>query len=308
LSGKRSEKSKAETDQRSRAALPGLDRWKSVWINDSDGLQKEIEGETMGFENIIVQSDEGMATITFNRPKALNALNSALLAELSQALDEIAADEDIHVLVLTGAGEKAFVAGADIKELAVLSALQAKSFAAKGQAVINKLSALPIPVIAAVNGYALGGGMEIALACDFIYAAGSASLGLPETTLGLIPGFGGTQRLARLIGPNQAKELIYTGKMVSAAQALALGLVNQVTAPDALNDAVMQTARSIAAKGRVSLRAAKEAVNNGLNTDLATGLKIEQDGFALCMVSEDAAEGTQAFIEKRKPVFNGRFS
>lgn len=262
----------------------------------------------MGFENIIVNAAEGIATITFNRPKALNALNSALLAELSQALDDIAADEDIRVLVLTGAGEKAFVAGADIKELAVLSALQAKSFAAKGQAVISKLCELPIPVIAAVNGYALGGGMEIALACDFIYAAESANLGLPETTLGLIPGFGGTQRLSRLIGPNQAKEMIYTGKMVSAAQALALGLVNQVMAPDALNDTVMQTARAMAAKGRVSLRAAKEAVNNGLNTDLATGLKIEQDGFALCMVSEDAAEGTRAFIEKRKPVFNGRFS
>ena len=262
----------------------------------------------MGFENIVVKSGDGIATITFNRPKALNALNSALLTELSQALDEIAGDQDIRVLVLTGAGDKAFVAGADIKELAGLNALQAKAFARKGQAVINQLTFLPIPVIAAVNGYALGGGMEMALACDFIYAAESASLGLPETTLGLIPGFGGTQRLSRLIGPNQAKELIYTGKIINAAQALNLGLVNRVVAPAALLEAVLETARSMASKGRVSLRAAKEAVNNGLDTDLATGLKIEQDAFALCMVSEDATEGTHAFIEKRKPVFKGRLS
>lgn len=262
----------------------------------------------MGFENIILETNEGIATVTFNRPNALNALNSALLAELSRALDEVAGNEDIRVLVLTGAGEKAFVAGADIKELAELNALQAKSFARKGQAVISKLTCLPIPVIAAVNGYALGGGMEMALACDFIYAAESASLGLPETTLGLIPGFGGTQRLSRLIGSNQAKELIFTGKMINAAQALSLGLVNRVLPPEALMASVMEAARAMASKGRVSLRAAKEAVNNGLDTDLATGLKIEQDAFALCMVSEDATEGTSAFIEKRKPVFNGRLS
>ena len=148
----------------------------------------------------------------------------------------------------------------------------------------------------------------MALACDFIYAAENASMGLPETTLGLIPGFGGTQRLPRLIGPNQAKELIYTGKIIPAIEAQTIGLVNQVFAPEALMAAVMKTARAMAAKGRVSLRAAKEAVNIGLNTDLATGLKIEQDGFAICMVSEDAEEGTRAFIEKRKPVFKGRLS
>ncbi len=262
----------------------------------------------MNFDNILIGVEEGIATITFNRPKALNALNSALLAELSRALDSVADDEDIRVLVLTGAGDKAFVAGADIKELAALNALQAKRFAQKGQSVINKITALPIPVIAAVNGYALGGGTEMALACDFIYAAESANMGLPETTLGLIPGFGGTQRLPRLIGSNQAKELIYTGKMIPAREAQTLGLVNQVFGAELLMDAVMETARSLAAKGRVSLRAAKEAVNSGMETDLATGLKIEQDGFAICMVSTDAEEGTRAFIEKRKPVFKGRLS
>jgi enoyl-CoA hydratase len=262
----------------------------------------------MDFENIIFEVKEGIATITFNRPKALNALNSALIEELSRALDGVIDDEDIRVLVLTGAGDKAFIAGADIKELSGLNALQAKRFAQKGQSVINKITALPIPVIAAVNGYALGGGTEMALACDFIYASENANMGLPETTLGLIPGFGGTQRLSRLIGPNQAKELIYTGKIIPAIEAQALGLVNQVHGAELLMEAVMKTARAMAAKGRVSLRAAKEAVNIGLETDLATGLKIEQDGFAICMVSEDAEEGTRAFIEKRKPAFKGRLS
>lgn len=260
----------------------------------------------MTYENILVQPVGGIATITFNRPKALNALNIELLDELSRALDEIADNSDIRVLVLTGAGDKAFIAGADIKQLARLNALQAKAFAKKGQGVINKISSLPIPAIAAVNGFALGGGMEMALSCDFIYASQSASLGLPETNLGLIPGFGGTQRLSRLIGPNQAKELIYTGKIIPAPQAQTLGLVNQVYPAESLMDEVTATAKLMIAKGKVSLRAAKEAINNGLNTDLATGLKIEQDAFALCMASEDAQEGTQAFIEKRKANFKGQ--
>jgi enoyl-CoA hydratase len=210
--------------------------------------------------------------------------------------------------VLTGSGEKAFVAGADIKELAGLNPLQAKQFAHQGQSVINKIVGLPIPVIAAVNGYALGGGLEIALACDFIYASENAALGLPETTLGLIPGFGGTQRLPRLIGPNQAKELIYTGKIVPAAEALILGLVNRIDPPENLKAAVMKTAQAMAAKGRISLRAAKETINSGLDTSLGTGLKIEQDAFAICMASEDSREGTRAFIEKRPPAFKGNLT
>ena len=259
----------------------------------------------MTFENILFTTDEAIATIAFNRPKALNALNAALLAELSQAVDAVAESPDIRVLVLTGTGDKAFVAGADIKELDGLTSLQAKTVAKRGQVAIDKIAALPIPVIAAVNGYALGGGTEMALACDFIYASETASLGLPETNLGLMPGFGGTQRLARLIGPNQAKELIFTGKIIPAAQALTLGLVNQVFPADDLMEQVMATARLMVAKGRVSLRAAKETVDSGLDTDLATGLKIEQNAFALCMASEDAREGTQAFIEKRKAHFKG---
>ena len=258
--------------------------------------------------NILIGVEEGIATITFNRPKALNALNSALLEELSQALDDMAADEEIRVLILTGAGDKAFVAGADITELANCNALQAKQFARQGQLVINKIAALPIPAIAAVNGYALGGGTEMALVCDFIYASDNANFGLPEINLGIMPGFGGTQRLARLIGPNQAKEMIYTGKMISADEAKDVGLVNKVCPVENLMDEAMSTARVIKTKGKVSLRAAKQAINNGLNTDLGTGLHIEQDAFAICMANEDAKEGTKAFLEKRKPEFKGRLN
>ncbi len=257
------------------------------------------------YENILLDSKEGIATITFNRPKALNALNRALLGELSDALDAIAGDEEIRVLILTGAGDKAFVAGADISELATFDALQGKVFARQGQQVFAKLQELSIPVIGAVNGFALGGGSEIALACDFIYASENAKFGLPEITLGLIPGFGGTQRLPRLIGPNRAKEMIYTGKMISAAEAQSIGMVNQLLPAEGLMDAVMETAKAIAAKGKVSLRAAKGAINTGLNADLDTGCRIECDAFALCMASEDAKEGTKAFLEKRKPEFKG---
>lgn len=259
----------------------------------------------MKYENIIFQSDDGIATITFNRPKTLNALNADLLEEFSHALDEIAADEDIRVLILTGAGEKSFVAGADITELATFNALQAKCFSEKGHAIVNKLQAVPIAVIAAVNGFALGGGSEIALACDFIYASENAMFGLPEINLGIIPGFGGTQRLPRLVGKNVAKEMIFTGKMISADEAKAIGMVNKIFAQEQLMAEVIKTAKTMAAKGKVSLRAAKQAINSGMDVDLASGSRIEVDAFALCMASPDAKEGTTAFLEKRPPDFKG---
>ncbi|MFO7708376.1 MAG: enoyl-CoA hydratase-related protein [Desulfobacterales bacterium] len=259
----------------------------------------------MAYENIIFHVEQGIAIITFNRPKALNALNQALLSELAQALKTVGADEEVRVLVLTGAGEKAFVAGADITELATFTPLQAKHFSRSGHDIISGLQGLAIPVIAAVNGFALGGGSEIALACDFIYAAENARLGLPEITLGLIPGFGGTQRLPRLIGANLAKELIFTGRMITAAEALQARMVNKVVPAGALMEEVLKTAREMAAKGKVALRAAKQAVNSGLNTDLATGCHIEVEAFALCMASPDAREGTRAFLEKRRPNFTG---
>jgi enoyl-CoA hydratase len=259
----------------------------------------------MAYQNINLESKEGVAVLTFNRPKALNALNNDLLDELAEAVDRVGTDEAIRVLVLTGAGEKAFVAGADITELATFNTLQAKLFARKGHDIIGKLQKLAIPVIAAVNGFALGGGSEIALACDFIYASEKANFGLPEINLGLIPGFGGTQRLPRLIGSNLAKEMIFTGKMIPASEALTIGLANKVCPPEALMEEVMNTARVIASKGRVALRSAKQAINDGSNTDLTTGCSIEINAFALCMASQDGKEGTTAFIEKRKAVFKG---
>ncbi len=259
----------------------------------------------MAYDNIIFNVEDGIALITFNRPKALNALSTDLLQELSNALDKIAKNEDIRILILTGAGEKSFVAGADITELAKFNALQGKNFAEKGQSIINKLQELSIPVIAAVNGFALGGGTEIALTCDFIYASENAMFGQPEIILGLIPGFGGTQRLPRLIGKNMAKEMILTGKMIPVDEAKMMGLVNKVCTQEALMDEVMKTAKTIVSKGKVSIRAAKEAINKGMNVDLATGCAIEIDAFALCMASEDAKEGTTAFLEKRKADFKG---
>jgi enoyl-CoA hydratase len=266
------------------------------------------EEAAMTYENIIFDVVEGIATITFNRPKALNALNGHLLDELSAALDEIEADEEIRVLVLTGSGEKSFVAGADITELATFNTLQGKMFSRKGQLIIGRLQELAIPVIAAVNGFALGGGSEMALACDFVYASENAMFGLPEITLGIIPGFGGTQRLPRLIGSNRAKEMIFTGKLIPAAEAEKIGLVNRIFSQDSLMEETLKTARTIATRGKVSLRAAKQAINNGLNVDLAIGCQIEVDAFAICMASEDGKEGTRAFIEKRKPLFKGMLS
>ena len=257
------------------------------------------------YTSIELTINDGLATLTFNRPKALNALSTALLSEFTHALDAIGKDESIRVLILTGAGEKSFIAGADISEIATLSPLGAKVFAQAGQDAISAIQALSIPVIAAVNGFALGGGCEMALACDFIYASEKALFGLPEINLGIIPGFGGTQRLPRLIGANQAKEMIYTGKHLTAAEAREIGLVNKIFAPDALMTAATDTARLIAAKGKASLRAAKQTINQGLNADLATGLGLERDAFALCLASPDAQEGTSAFLEKRKPAFIG---
>lgn len=259
----------------------------------------------MSYNNLLLEVENTIATITFNRPKALNALNNELLSELSVALDEIEQDENIKVLILTGAGDKAFIAGADISELATFNALQAKIFSKKGHDAIGKLQELSIPVIAAVNGFALGGGSEMAIACDFIYASEAAKFGLPEITLGIIPGFGGTQRLPKLVGKNMAKEMIFTGKMLSAAEAKEIGLVNKVCPAESLMDDVLKTARAIASKGKVSLRAAKQAVNAALDVDLKTGCNIEIDAFALCLASEDAKEGTGAFMEKRKAEFKG---
>jgi len=259
----------------------------------------------MSFENLILEINNNIATLTFNRPKAMNALNNALIDEFIIAVDEIKNNNALKVLILTGAGEKSFIAGADISELAEMNPLKAKHFSKKGQQALSALENLSIPVIAAVNGFALGGGTETALACDFIYASENALFGLPEITLGLIPGFGGTQRLTRLLGENLAKELIFTGKMVKADQALNMGIVNQVFPHEELMANTLKTAKKIASMGKVALRAAKESTSVALDIDLETGSRFENDAFALCVASSDAKEGTSAFLEKRKPDFKG---
>ncbi|MDA8403837.1 MAG: enoyl-CoA hydratase-related protein [Desulfobacteraceae bacterium] len=259
----------------------------------------------MAYNHIILETDGPVATITLNRPKSLNALNTEVLNELFQAAEAVEADASVRVLILTGSGGKAFAAGADITELAELNTLQGKAFAAGGHKTMRRFQTLPIPVIAAVNGFALGGGLELALSCDFIYASENAKFGLPEITLGLIPGFGGTQRLSRIIGKNMAKEMIFTGKTITAAEALGLGIVNQVVPAGELMESALKTARAIAAKGGVSLCMAKQAINQGMDVDLAAGCQMEIDAFAICMASQDAKEGTHAFLEKRKPEFKG---
>lgn len=260
----------------------------------------------MSYENIRYETSGAVATITIDRPKALNALNEPTLRELLHAFGAVAADRNVRVVILTGGGEKAFVAGADIRHMADLSPLEGRRFARLGLSVCEAIERLDAPVIAAVNGYALGGGTELALACDLVYASSKARFGQPEVNLGIIPGFGGTQRLARLVGANLARELIFSGRMLSAEEAREAHIVSRLFAPQELLESVMAVADQITRKGRASLMLAKTAIRKGLDTDLNTGLAIERDAFALCQTSPDSREGTGAFLEKRNPDFTGR--
>ncbi|MBW2063868.1 MAG: enoyl-CoA hydratase/isomerase family protein [Deltaproteobacteria bacterium] len=259
----------------------------------------------MSHQNIIFEKEGPVAIIKFNRPEALNAINPEGLAEANDALNKIQEDQSLRVLVLTGAGDKAFVAGADITHMVNLSPLEARKFSRMGQEFMARLEAFHIPVIACVNGFALGGGAEIAMASDFIYASENAKFGQPEINLGIIPGFGGTQRLPRLVGKARAKELCMTGEMISAEEARDIGLVNKVFPREKLWEETMKTANTIASKGKVSLKAVKECIERGGNVDLNEACLMESDNFALCMASPDGKEGMTAFIEKRKPEFKG---
>ncbi|RLB39007.1 MAG: enoyl-CoA hydratase/isomerase family protein [Deltaproteobacteria bacterium] len=259
----------------------------------------------MGYDNIIYEKEGNVAIIKFNRPKALNAINPDVLNELEDALEKIEQDKEVRVLVLTGEGEKAFVAGADISVMVNLNPLQGYNFSRRGQELLFKIESLPIPVIACVNGFALGGGTEIAMACDFIYASESAKFGQPEINLGIVPGFGGTQRLARLVGKAMAKELCMTGVIISAEEAKQIGLVNKVFPPDKLWEETMKTAQVLASKGKVSMRAVKYCIDRGFDVDVRTGCYLEADAFGICLSSPDGKEGLSAFLEKRKPQFKG---
>jgi enoyl-CoA hydratase len=262
----------------------------------------------MNYNNILFNIENNIAVLKFNRPKALNAVNPDVFVEMNDALDRINAGKTAKVLILTGEGEKAFVAGADIAHMVNLSPLQLKEFSRNGQDLLFRLEKLPIPVIACVNGFALGGGCEIAMACDFIYASENAKFGQPEITLGVIPGFGGTQRLPRLVGKAMAKELCMTGGMINAQEAKDLGLVNRVFPKDKLWEETMKTARAIALKGKVALKAVKECIQRGMDVDLANGCYMESEAFGLIATSPDKKEGMTAFLEKRTPEFKGDFS
>ncbi|UFS70740.1 enoyl-CoA hydratase-related protein [Geomonas sp. RF6] len=260
----------------------------------------------MELRNLLMDRQEGVLILTVNRPASLNALNSATLAELAFALREINEDASVKVVVITGAGEKAFVAGADIKEMSNLNSFQAHQFATKGQDVVIAMERLKKPVIAAVNGFALGGGLELALACDFIYASENAKFGFPEVGLGIMPGFGGTQNLARLIGPNRAHEMIFSGRMISAEKALAWGVVNEVFHAADLMPKALETAKEIARQGALGVQYAKDAIARGLNMAKEDALNYEATLFGVLFATDDRKEGLEAFVEKRKPSFTGR--
>ena len=258
----------------------------------------------MSEENpILVELEHGLAVVTINRPAALNALNSTVLLELEQAIAALAADPALRVLIITGAGPKSFVAGADILEMSEFGPQAARRFAALGHRVLAAIEALPVPVIAAVNGFCLGGGCELALACDLIYAADNARFGQPEVNLGLMPGFGGTQRLARRVGAARAAELIYTARTVKADEARAIGLVLDVYPQADLLSKVRELAECIAGKGPVAVRAAKSAITRGLDAPLAVGNALELETFANLFDSADAREGMAAFASKRTAHF-----
>lgn len=244
-----------------------------------------------------------VSTLTVNRPDALNALNRSVLEQIAQVLREVRHDSSVRVLIVTGAGAKAFVAGADIAAMSKMSTVDGLEFSRLGHRVMQTFEDLPIPVIAAVNGFALGGGMELALACDLIVASEKARFGQPEINLGLIPGFGGTQRLPHRIGQAKARELIMTGDMLDASSALQLGLVGQVVAPEQLIETARKLADKIASKSAFALRQAKAALRASFTMEEDAGLRFEQESFGLVFSSADRVEGTTAFVEKRQPVW-----
>lgn len=259
----------------------------------------------MNYENILFEVCDRIGILTFNRPKALNALNSATLDEVADVVGRAGRDDGIRVLVLTGAGEKAFIAGADITEFRTMNPLQARLFAEKGQEIFFRIEQLPKPAIACVNGFALGGGCEIAMSCDFIYASEGARFGQPEVNLGLMPGWGGTQRLTRLVGRAKAKELCMTGELIDARQALELGIAAKIFPSGSLLAETMQVAGLLASKSAGVLRSLKRVIDFGADVDLRSGCALEAEAFGVCFGSEDMYEGVSAFLEKRQADFKG---
>jgi enoyl-CoA hydratase len=260
----------------------------------------------MAYENILFEQDGPIAILTVNRPKSLNALNPATVRDIGACVEAVQQDSSIRCLIITGSGDRAFVAGADISAMVSMSATEGKIFSAVGLRVMRSLETLPIPVIAAVNGFALGGGTELALACDLIIAADKAKFGQPEINLGIIPGFGGTQRLARRIGLPLARELIYSGDMIDAETALRYGLANKVVPLAELMNEAKALAKKLATKPPIAIQQAKEAINAGIDMDLDNGSRFENEAFALTFSTADKVEGMAAFLEKREAKFTGK--
>jgi enoyl-CoA hydratase/carnithine racemase len=255
---------------------------------------------------LLTQEQDGIAILTLNRPEVMNSFNFALLHALKEQIEALKFNKKIRVAIITGAGQKAFCAGADLKERTTYTELQVKKFIFTIRNLFTDIESLNKPVIAAVNGIALGGGTELALACDIRIASENAFMGLTETRLAIIPGAGGTQRLPRLINPGKAKELIFTGRRVDAPEALQIGLVNRVSKPEALLEDGLKMAAMICETGPIAIEQAKYAINYGLETDLHTGLGIESNAYWITIPTEDRLEGLAAFKEKRKPVFKGK--
>ncbi|MCI7239282.1 MAG: enoyl-CoA hydratase-related protein [Anaerococcus sp.] len=259
----------------------------------------------MAFETIKLEQEGFIGKLTIARPEALNALNSQVLDELDKAIDEVSANKELRVLIVTGEG-RSFVAGADIKEMATLSPIEGKEFGKKGLGVFRKLEKLEIPTIAAVNGFALGGGCELAMSCDFRIANEKATFGQPEVGLGILPGFGGTQRLQRLVGQGWAKYLIYTARNIKAPKALEIGLVQEVVPVDEFEERVNELANIVANNAPIGVRLAKEAINTGAQVDIESAIKIEENLFGLSFATEDQKVGMEAFVNKGKAEFQNK--
>lgn len=257
----------------------------------------------MEFKNVLLEKEERIAVLTINRPKALNALNKDTLLEIKAAVEEVRDDNDIYVLIIAGAGGKAFVAGADITYMLEMNAQEGREFGLLGQEVFRLIESIEKPVIAAINGFALGGGCELAMACDFRICSDKSKFGQPEVGLAVTPGFGGTQRLPRIVGTGMAKQLLYTGDVIDADEALRIGLVNYVVTDPM--DYVKKLAHKVASRGQVAVRYCKVAVNDGMQTDIDRAMTIEADLFGLCFATNDQKEGMKAFVEKRKAEFTG---
>jgi len=258
------------------------------------------------YDNVLLDIQERIATLTINRPKALNALNIETLLDIKAAVEQVRNNDEVDVLIITGAGDKAFVAGADITAMVNMTAMEGRAFGRLGGEVTNLIETISKPIIASIDGFCLGGGCELAMACDFRICSDKSKFGQPEVGLGVTPGFGGTQRLPRLIGTSMAKQLLFTGEVISAQEALRIGLVNQVVFGDRLKTEVLKIAQMIVSRGQLAVRLCKDAVNNGMQVDITRAMSIESDIFGLCFATSDQKEGMRAFMERKKAHFIGK--